>query len=273
MNPRLRVLAVVPLLALPLGLGGCVAAFFKQPVNVEVTRDEVEAMRREQSEMLALVRDLKSQMDTQTEATASMRADTMNQLRDLEERLEILRSQLEEQGVRSEKLQRRVQETKPPVSAPQAGFPGPDGADTTAAGSTGVETPTPAESRPPASETELYDAAYRDYMRGSYQLAIGGFEDFLKYYPQSDRADNAQYWIGECYFALGELDRAVQEFLKVRDLYPDGNKVCAATLKIGYAFLRKGNGPDARRYFELVGRECPGTDEARLAQDKLDTLR
>jgi tol-pal system protein YbgF len=268
MNPYLRARATVALLTAPLLLGGCVGAFFRQPVNVEVTREEVDAMRKEQAELLALVRDLKTQMDSQTEATAAMRADTNAQLRDLEQKLEVLRAQLEDQGVRFEKFQRRVQESPaPPPATPSATFPD------TALGSPAETTGVGMGERPPASATELYDAAYRDWSRGNYQLAVAGFEDLLRYYPESDRADNAQFYIGESYFALGDLDRAIQEYLKVRDLYPDGNKRPAATLKLGYAFLRKGDSATARKYFETVMREYPDSPEARLAKDKLDSLR
>ncbi len=69
------------------------------------------------------------------------------------------------------------------------------------------------------------------------------------------------------------MDRAIQEFLKVRDVYPDGDKVASATLKIGYAFLRKEDPATAGRYFETVVREFPGTSEATLAKDKLDEIR
>ena len=239
-------------------------AFFRQPVNVEVTRDEVESLRREQTELLALVREMKAALDEQGETTTGMRADTNAQLRSIEERIDNISAQLEDQGTRMDRGLRRVEDVRavrPPVTPP-------GGADSLG----GAGTPIP-EARPVGSENEVYDAAYRDYSRGNYQLAIAGFQDFLKSYPTSDRADNSQYWLGECYFALGDLDRAVQELLKVRDVYPDGNKVCAATLKVGYAFLRKADNPAARRYFESVVRECPGTDEARLAQDKLASLR
>jgi tol-pal system protein YbgF len=241
-----------------------VGAFFSQPVNVEVTREEVEALRREQTELLALVREMKTKLDEQGETTTAMRADTNAQLQSIEERIENIGAQLEDQGTRMDRSLRRVEDiraTRPPAAPP-------GGADSLGGAATSIP-----ETRPASSENEVYDAAYRDYSRGNYQLAIAGFQDFLKSFPQSDRADNAQYWLGECFFALGDLDKAVEELLKVRDMYPAGNKVCAATLKIGYAFLRKADNPTARRYFESVVRECPGTDEARLAQDKLASLR
>ncbi len=275
MNSTIRACLLVTLAGAPLALGGC-GAFFRQPVNVEVTRQEVETMRKEQAEMLALVRDIKSQVDAQSESMASLRADSNSQLQDLEQRLETLRSQLEDQGVRMDKMiTHRVEAGRTPpspaVNPPGAGMPA--AVDTGAVAGAPADTGEGEPGGPPASESELYDAANRDYSRGNYQLAVAGFQDFLKYYPQSDRADNAQYWIGESYFALGDFDQAIQEFLKVRDLYPDGDRVCAATLKIGYADLRKGDSAGARTYLNYVVKECPGTDEARLAQDKLASLR
>ncbi len=264
MSPRSRSTLAFLLVSFSLGVTGCVGAFFRQPVNAEVTREEVESLRREQTELLALVREMKAGLDEQGETTTAMRADTNAQLRSIEERIENIGAQLEDQGTRMDRSLRRVEDvraSRPPVAPP---------ASADSLGGAGASTP---ETRPAGGENEVYDAAYRDYSRGNYQLAVAGFQDFLKSYPQSDRADNAQYWLGECYFALGDLDRAVQELLKVRDMYPEGNKVCAATLKVGYAFLRKADNPTARRYFESVVRECPGTDEARLAQDKLASLR
>ncbi len=279
MNAGIRTLILLTLFLVPVVLGGCVGAFFSQPTNVEVTRSEVETIRREQAEILALVRELATQMDQQTESTASMRADTNAQLRRLEERLEILQAQLEEQGVSFERFQRREQTrpAPPPVTmtAPPADTLSEAGVGSTVEASpeTTLGGPAVEDTLPPGGENELYDAAYRDFTRGNYQLAVAGFEDFLRYYPDSDLADNAQYWIGESRFALGELDQAIQDFLKVRDLYPEGNKVAGATLKIGYAFLRKGDSATARRYFDTVIREFPDSDEAKFAQDKLATLR
>ena len=61
---------------------------------------------------------------------------------------------------------------------------------------------------PPATANDLYDAAYRDFSRGNYDLAIEGFRELLKYYPNMNLSDNAQYWIGECYYGLNKLSDA-----------------------------------------------------------------
>ena len=249
---RIQVMSSVTALTALLAMSGC-AAYFQQPANVEETKAEVETLRRDQTELLALVRELKLRLESQSESIAGMRADNNSQLRQLESKIQMLTAQFEEQGLRMERIQRTGGSSgtpKPPDSS-RGGTPG--GA---------VE----------GAEGSLYAAAQRDFYRGNYQLAMAGFNDFLAQFPKSDRADNAQYWIGESYYSLSDMDQAIQEFLKVRDLFPEGNKVAAATLKIGYAFLRKEDSATARRYFETVCREFPGTDECSLAGEKLEGL-
>jgi tol-pal system protein YbgF len=244
------------LAGLILGGTGC-SSLFNQPTNVEETRRDVEAIRTTQAEMLALVRELQGRLQEQSEAVAALRADSNLEFRELREHLEVLRAQLEEQGVRFDRMQRRSAERPPPSSL----------ADTL-----GAPAGEPAPGAGPSSSASVYEAARKDFSRGNYQLAVAGFEEYLKVAPESVQADDAQYWIGESYYSLGEMDRAVEELLKVRDLYPDGDMVAKATLKLAYAFLRKEDTATARRYFETVISEFPDSEEADLARDKLDSL-
>jgi TolA-binding protein len=73
---------------------------------------------------------------------------------------------------------------------------------------------------PAISPSELYLQAFSDYASGRYSEAIQGFEAFIGNYPGSDYAGNAQYWLGECYYALENYDQAVRELQKVGDKYP-----------------------------------------------------
>ncbi len=59
---------------------------------------------------------------------------------------------------------------------------------------------------------ETYQAAYRDYQRGNFDLAIEGFRDFLATSPQSDLADNAAYWVGESLFSQKKYRDAIEQF-------------------------------------------------------------
>lgn len=245
---------ILGLLLVLVPLTGC-GSWIRQPANVEATREDVEALRRDQTELMALMRELNARQEQQSESISALRADTNLQLHQLDERIEMLTALLEEQGVRFERMRRGTPPFRPPAAS-----------DTSGVGSGGADLGQD-------SAAGLFDAAQRDFNRGNYQLAIAGFDDFLDLASDSRQADDAQYWKGESYYSLNEMDRAIQEFLKVRDVYPDGDRVASATLKIGYAFLRKEDSATAGRYFETVVREFPGSSEATLAKDKLEELR
>ncbi|MGH7834276.1 MAG: tol-pal system protein YbgF, partial [Candidatus Binatia bacterium] len=97
--------------------------------------------------------------------------------------------------------------------------------------------------------------------------------EFLKNNPNSELADNAQYWIGECHYALKEFDQAILEFDAVRRKYPNGDKVPAALLKQGFAFAELGDRVDARLILQEVIERYPLSAEATKAKERLKTLR
>lgn len=127
-----------------------------------------------------------------------------------------------------------------------------------------------------AGETETvkrdYEIAWSALDKKDYRLAIQRFKDFLKRYPKSNLADNAQYWIGESYYALREFDRAILEFDAVRRKYPQGEKIPAALLKQGYSFAELGEKVNARLILQEVIEKYPQSPEAMRAKQKLKTL-
>jgi tol-pal system protein YbgF len=133
----------------------------------------------------------------------------------------------------------------------------------TAVDGTGMIGPTP---------DEIYDAAYLDVTRGSYSLAIDGFEEYLRNFPNTELADNAQYWIGECYYAQKDYFKAIEEFGKVLDLYPRGDKVPAAMVKLGISYIEVRDRASAKKMLRQVVELYPHTDEAALARERLATL-
>ena len=70
------------------------------------------------------------------------------------------------------------------------------------------------ESIPPTADnsTTVYRQAYTDYTRGRYDLAIPGFQSYIRQFPSSDLTDNAQYWLGECFYDQGKYDTALAQF-------------------------------------------------------------
>jgi tol-pal system protein YbgF len=117
-----------------------------------------------------------------------------------------------------------------------------------------------------------YEEAWRLLERKDYRVAVARFKDFLKKHPNSDYADNAQYWIGESYYALKEFDQAILEFDAVRRKYPKGDKVPAALLKQGFAFAELGDKVDARLILQELINRYPQSQEAVKAKQKLKAL-
>jgi tol-pal system protein YbgF len=117
-----------------------------------------------------------------------------------------------------------------------------------------------------------YDEAWRLVERKDFRAAIPRFRVFLKKYPNSDFADNAQYWLGECYYGLKEYDQAILEFDAVRRKYPKSDKVPAALLKQGFAFAELGDKVDARLILQELVDRYPQSEEAAKAKQKLKTL-
>lgn len=117
-----------------------------------------------------------------------------------------------------------------------------------------------------------YEEAWRLLEQKDYRGSIARFREFLKKFPQSEFADNAQYWIGENYYALREFDQAILEFDAVRRKYPNGDKVPAALLKQGFAFAELGDKIDARLILQDLVSRYPQSPEADKAKQKLRTL-
>jgi tol-pal system protein YbgF len=123
------------------------------------------------------------------------------------------------------------------------------------------------------SETELYNKAKQAFDQGNMAAARKGFEDLILNFPNSQNADNAQFWIGETFFREKQYEKAILEYQKVIEKYPKGNKVPAALLKQGYAFQSLGDKVNSRLIFEELVRKHPNTSEAKAASDKLKEMR
>ena len=117
-----------------------------------------------------------------------------------------------------------------------------------------------------------YEDAWRSLEQKKFREAIARLNAFLRKHPKSEYADNAQYWIGESYYALKEFDQAILEFDAVRRKYPSGDKVPAALLKQGFAFAELGDKVDARLILQELIARYPQSKEAVKAKQKVKAL-
>ena len=120
-------------------------------------------------------------------------------------------------------------------------------------------------------ESRSYEAALALFRAANYPGAIAGFNGFLKVYPGSTLASNAQYWIGESYYGLHEYSQALKSFQDVVSL-PRSGKKADATLMIGNCHLAMGNASEAKEAFQKVVSDFPTSPLGDKAREKLSRL-
>jgi TolA-binding protein len=150
--------------------------------------------------------------------------------------------------------------------------------------------PPPVGQRPTTNALQpqdIYQAAYIDFSKGSYALAMAGFREFLRRYPDHALAGNAQYWIGEGYVSQAraaanagqtervaqELEAAVQEFRRVLANYPRSEKAPSALYKEALALIDLKQPAVAQQRLEYLVANFPQAEETPLARERLNTLK
>jgi tol-pal system protein YbgF len=124
--------------------------------------------------------------------------------------------------------------------------------------------------RPDKIEYERLLALFRD---GDLDGAQQGFAAFLRNYESSDLAPNARYWIGEAHYGKKDYRQAIDSYDRVELDFPQSEKVPAAMLKKGYAYLAMKDKKRASSAFKQVVTLYPRTPEAGKASDKLSQLK
>jgi tol-pal system protein YbgF len=117
-----------------------------------------------------------------------------------------------------------------------------------------------------------YSRAFDALKSTDYAGAITRFRDFIRTYPQSQLGGNAQYWLGEAYYVTHDYDNAVIAFRAVGDQYPQSPKVPDALVKLGLTQIDQKKLVDARATLKQVVQRFPGTDAAKLATTRLQTI-
>ncbi len=122
-------------------------------------------------------------------------------------------------------------------------------------------------------ESRSYEAALALFRAANYPGAIAGFNGFIKAYPESALASNAQYWIGYSYYAQKDYKTALAQQQKLLAVYPASNKVPDAMLNIATNQIELGDLAGARKTLEALVAKHPGTQAATLAARRLSTLK
>ncbi len=237
--------------------------------DVAGIRDEMSRVRAEQeaaSKRLRAVETTVSSADpVKREEFAALRAD----LDEVRRRGEALDARIDETQRRMDRLSLGVQTTQEMARRPVPTVPPPTTPPTT---DPGAPPPPPAGGTAAPNPEALYNTAYSDFSKGNYDLAVGGFEEYASRYPESDLADNALYWIGECRFSQGSYTASLEAFDRMLARHPRSDKAAAANLKKALAYLEMNQVAQAIVQMKHVVDTYPASDEARVARDRLAAL-
>jgi len=292
-----------------LALAGCADVMADDPLQQDVAqlRHDVNALmvaaNRGRGETETL-----SQLDRRSKEQASESARQASALTtridNMSAELSRLSARLDDVSQRVEHLGRQVQSAAtppprpanpPPPAAPPVAAPRPPASGQSAVARpgesvTGLTEPSAPGTTPQAggaTPQESYQAAYLDFSKGRYTLAIPALREFVRRFPDSPQADSAQYAIGESYFSLArasassgqadksrqELEQAVQEFRKVMVNYPRGSKVPTALYKEALALTELKQTTLAQARLQYLLDHFPQSEEAPLAKERLAALK
>jgi tol-pal system protein YbgF len=264
----MNTLRVAVTLAAALAAAGCVSTsdFEQTQHQVAELQAELANIRRTSS---TEVQNVNVRIAEHTEMLLKSNASLIARVNELEDRVQNTQGSTEQSTFRMERLaqqltqiQRDLEEIRLRI---QSLHPGAVGQPS----SSEVTVPAPVTSVDPM---QLYQAAYRDYQRGNFDLAIEGFADFIEENPSSDLADNAAYWIGESLFSQKKYREAIAQFDTVVNRYPKSDKVPGALLKKGFSYINLGERAQGIVQLQYVVHEHPRSQEAGLARERLRQL-
>ncbi len=218
------------------------------------------------------VQDMQANSGSRLETTATQISGVSDNLSDMQQRLSKLNTQLAD-------IQSNQQSLDAKISAlATCGSSTPGGTGTTPGGASmpptaGSAAPTssaPVASAPSAQN--LYDSALHDILTKKYDLAQSEFQDYLKYYPKTDYASNAVFYLGEIAFVQQRYPEALDHYSDVIANFPSSFKLGAARYKRGVTYIAMGKRPEGVADLRAVVRLFPKTDEDQAARTKLKEM-
>jgi tol-pal system protein YbgF len=257
-----------------------------QKTLIEQSLDSVNKLSGAMSGMQKTVEDMQATSGARLDSMATQIQGVSDNLQEMQARMGKLNQQLTDAQTAIQGIDAKISAAAPPPPSadlpPDAGNPAaasptyppagapPTGSSPTSSGPGAYAPNVPAPTAPSADL--LYSNALRDLTGRKYDLASSEFHDYLKYYSATDLASNAQFYLGEIYFAQMQFDQAIDAYSKVIDNFPKSFKLPSAHLKKGLALAALGQKASAIRELRIVVKLYPSTEEDRRARAKLKEL-
>jgi len=267
-------------LAIAAVLAGAAPAAAQDRVHQQMMA-EIRMLQEQQQQLQQILgtlgetlRALNTKLDTQNDATRRAFADQKLVVDNMAEGIRILREKADDTSVRLSTLSQELEVMRQALASMPVYTPAPPVDPNAPPG----EPQPPAQSAPSPSPIvgvsvqRQYDLSYGDYVIGQYDLAISGFAEFIKQFPDSALADDAQLNIGNSYLNSGRNKEAVAAFERVISAYPQSDSVPGAQFKLGMAYQALNQPDAARKAWEMVIEQHFNSSEASLARQALERL-
>jgi len=255
--------------------------------DIRMLQEQTQLLQNLLGQFNEALKAVNTRLDQQTEANRKLAADQKLAIDNLTNDARVIREKLDDNNVRVGSLTQEVdalRQSMQQMATRPAGTDPFGGGDPSAAAGGGAtpppsgappspSAPAPATPTMTASPRQVWDAAYADYTSGQYDLAVLGFEAYIRNFPKSDSADDAQVLICAAFLADKKYQKAVDACDAAIRTYPAGNAIPDAYFRKGLALadMRDVNG--ARTAWETVVRNFPDSDAGRLAKQRLDQIR
>jgi tol-pal system protein YbgF len=245
---------------------------------------ELRIMQQQQQQLqqmvVALAESVKvvnGKLDEQATTNRKALADQRLLIEGMTDNVRILRERADDTNVRLSSITQELESIRQSIaSQPLAAAPATDvPADPNAAANPATTSMPPATSSSPpvgVSPQRTYETAYSDYTAGNYDIAIDGFETFLKFFPKHPNADEAQLNIGNALYNAGKHREAVPAYQRVISDYPKTESVPQAYYKLGLSYIALKQPDLARKALETVIQNHAGSIEYPLARQALERL-
>jgi tol-pal system protein YbgF len=255
---------------LPVVVAGACVALFAVPAaaankDIERLYVQIAALQTQIADLQRTAEESQREVRRLTDLLAEQNAFFRKTTQDRRLQDEAMQTALREMTERMSELDARLQsqaaaaQAAAAVPAPLPSGDGEPGAPLPAA---------PGAAAPPPAR-ELYSQAYADYTRGNYDLAMQGYREYLRYYPDTDLSDNAQYWIGESLYAKKLFGDAVEAWDELLREYPSSDKLPDARFKRAMALERLGRRREALGEYRAVADRYPNSEAGRKAKERL----
>ncbi len=253
--------------------------------DIRMLQEQTQQLQLALGSLTETLKIVTSKLDEQATVNRKGFADQKLLVDNVADGVRVLREKLDDSNVRLASLAQEVEALRisipPPAPAAPApatpteatGAPAQPGAPPTSPPATPASTTPVVPVQPGTTPQRLYDEAFGDYTAGRWALAITGFDTYIKTYPRSELADDAQFYIGAALQFEGKYQEAVAAFDKVIVNYPGSNSVPQALYKRGACYESLQQLDRAQQSYDLVIKNFPDSDASFLAKQALDRLK